>query len=145
MQSVSPLGTVNVRLGGNGDRPKPADDNYGDKARPVAARVRSHPAQPGRDGRVTAVLGHHRVAGGDVLRLHPHRLAGVHVGRRHDRPGHQSVDGIILLVNMNKTRRPILEEARDFLALLPAPRLGVITIADRGVGDERYHYYAGRD
>ena len=57
----------------------------------------------------------------------------------------RSVDGILLLVNMDRTRRPILEEARDFLALLPAPRLGVITVADQSGGDERYHYYAARD
>jgi Mrp family chromosome partitioning ATPase len=56
----------------------------------------------------------------------------------------RSVDGIILLVNMDKTRRPVLEEARDFLELLPAPRLGVITTADRSVGDDRYHYYTAR-
>ena len=55
MQSVSRCGTVKVRRGGNGDRPKPGDDNYGTKARPVAAAVRSYPAEPGRDGRVAAV------------------------------------------------------------------------------------------
>jgi hypothetical protein len=47
-----------------------------------------------------------------------------------------------VLVNMSKTNRPVLQEARDSLELLSAPKLGVVTVADRTVGDERYHYYS---
>jgi protein-tyrosine kinase len=53
-------------------------------------------------------------------------------------------DGIFLLVNLKMTGRPMLEDARDFLAQLPAKRLGVITVIDQSAGDERYHYYGGK-
>jgi Mrp family chromosome partitioning ATPase len=51
------------------------------------------------------------------------------------------VDGIFFLVNMKMTRRPMLEEARDFLGPLPARKLGVITVFDSAGTDERYHSY----
>jgi Mrp family chromosome partitioning ATPase/capsular polysaccharide biosynthesis protein len=51
------------------------------------------------------------------------------------------VDGIFVLVNMKMTGRLMLEEARDFLEPLPAPKLGVITVFDQAGSDERYHYY----
>ena len=54
------------------------------------------------------------------------------------------VDGLFLVINMKMTGRPMLEDAREFLAPLPASKLGVITVNDQAGSDERYHYYAGR-
>ena len=54
------------------------------------------------------------------------------------------VDGLFLVINMKMTGRPMLEDAREFLAPLPARKLGVITVNDQAGSDERYHYYAGK-
>jgi Mrp family chromosome partitioning ATPase/capsular polysaccharide biosynthesis protein len=144
LQSVTPLQTTKVRMGGNGDRPKPTDDNYGDQARLWLLTSGPIPPNPGEmvasqrfKDIVTALAA---MSFDYVLVDSP---AFMSVGDATALA--TTVDGILLLVNMDKTRRPILEEARDFLALLPAPRLGVITVADQSAGDERYHYYAGRD
>ena len=142
LQSVTPLNTTKVRMGGgNGDRPKLGDDNYGTEARLWLLPSGPIPPNPGE---MVASQRFHNL----VTSLADMSFDYVLV----DSPAFMSVgdatalatcvDGILLLVNMNKTRRPILEEARDFLALLPAPRLGVITVADQSAGDERYHYYA---
>jgi Mrp family chromosome partitioning ATPase len=144
LQTVTPLSTTQVRLGGNGDRPKPTDDNYGDQARLWLLTSGPIPPNPGE------MVASQRFK--DIVT----ELAGMSFDYvLIDSPAFMSVgdatalattvDGILLLVNMDKTRRPILEEARDFLDLLPAPRLGVIVAADPGAGDERYHYYAGRE
>ena len=141
MQTVSPLGTVNVRLGGNGDRPKPGTDNYGDKSVLWLLASGPIPPNPGEmvaSERFSAIIASLAAMSFDYILIDS--PAFMSVGDTTALA--KSVDGIILVVNMNKTRRPILEEARDFLDLLPAPRLGVITTADRGVGDDRYHYYA---
>jgi polysaccharide biosynthesis transport protein len=50
-------------------------------------------------------------------------------------------DGILYLVNMQVTKKPVLDEARDFLASLPPKTLGIVTVMDSGTGRERYHYY----
>jgi Mrp family chromosome partitioning ATPase/capsular polysaccharide biosynthesis protein len=51
------------------------------------------------------------------------------------------VDGILLVVNMATAKRPVLQEAREFLAPLPTPKLGVVTTREH-IGGDRYHYYA---
>lgn len=50
-------------------------------------------------------------------------------------------DSILYLVNMEVTRKPVLEEAKDFLAALPPKTLGIVTVMDNSAGGERYHYY----
>ena len=144
LQSVTPLQTTKVRMGGNGDRPKPTDDNYGDQARLWLLTSGPIPPNPGEmvaSQRFKDIVNSLAAMSFDYILIDSPAFMSVGDATALA----TSVDGILLLVNMSKTRRPILEDARDFLALLPAPRLGVITVADRGVGDERYHYYAGRD
>jgi hypothetical protein len=53
------------------------------------------------------------------------------------------VDGLLLVVNLAMTRRPILEEVKEFLAPLPTLKLGVITVGDQTGHEDRY-YYADR-
>jgi len=48
-------------------------------------------------------------------------------------------DAILLLVNLKITNKPTLEEARDFLTPLPTTKLGVVTVIDNAVKNERYH------
>ena len=144
LQSVTPLTTTKVRLGGNGDRPKPTDDNYGDKARLWLLTSGPIPPNPGEmvaSQRFQDLIASLAAMNFDYVLIDSPAFMPVGDATALAR----SVDGILLLVNMNKTRRPILEEAREFLALLPAPRLGVITVADQSGGEERYHYYAGRE
>ena len=52
------------------------------------------------------------------------------------------VDGVLLLVNLKKTRRPILEEAKELLGAVPARKLGVITVSDDLGRDEHYRHYS---
>ena len=144
LQSVTPLSTTKVWMSGNGDRPKPAEDNYGDEARLWLLTSGPIPPNPGEmvaSKRFKDLMTSLAAMSFDYILLDSPAFMSVGDATALS----TSVDGVLLLVNMNKTRRPILEEARDFLALLPAPRLGVITVADHGAGDERYHYYSGRD
>jgi len=144
LQSVTPLQSAKVRVGGNGDRPLPADDNYGDKARLWLLTSGPIPPNPGEmvaSQRFKDIVAELAAMSFDYVLIDSPAFMSVGDATALA----TTVDGVLLLVNMNKTRRPILEEARDFLALLPATRLGVITVADKGAGDERYHYYAGRD
>ena len=144
LQSVTPLNATQVRTGGNGDQPKPADDNYGDQARLWLLTSGPIPPNPGEmvaSQRFKDIVSALAAMSFDYVLIDSPAFMSVGDATALA----TTVDGILLLVNMNKTRRPILEEARDFLALLPAPRLGVITVADQGAGDERYHYYSGRD
>ncbi len=144
LQSVTPLNTTKVRMGGNGDRPRPTDDNYGDQARLWLLTSGPIPPNPGEmvaSQRFQDLVASLAAMDFDYVLIDSPAFMPVGDATALAR----SVDGILLLVNMNKTRRPILEEAREFLALLPAPRLGVITVADQSGGEERYHYYAGRD
>ncbi len=142
MQSVSPLSTMRVHLGGNGDRPKPADDNYGAESKLWLVTSGPIPPNPGEmvaSQRFLDTIAALAQMPFDYILIDSPAFMSVGDATALSR----AVDGILLLVNMDKTRRPVLEEARDFLSLLPAPRLGVITVADKGAGDERYHYYGG--
>ena len=141
LQTVTPLNAEKVRLGGNGDRPKPNGDNYGTEARLWLVPAGPIPPNPGEmvaSQRFDDLIGSLAAMPFDYVLVDSPAFTSVGDASSLAR----CVDGILLLVNMNKTRRPILEEARDFLALLPAPRLGVITVADPSAGGERYHYYA---
>jgi Mrp family chromosome partitioning ATPase len=51
------------------------------------------------------------------------------------------VDGLLLLVNLQKATRPMLREAQEFLQLLPCRKLGVIAVAER---DGEAGYYRSR-
>jgi capsular exopolysaccharide synthesis family protein len=53
-----------------------------------------------------------------------------------------SCDGIVLVVNLKHTRRPVLDEAREFLSPMPSRKLGFITVGDKTTHDEAYLYYA---
>jgi len=144
LQSITPLKTTTVRTGGNGDRPRPTDDNYGDEARLWLLTSGPIPPNPGEmvaSQRFKDIVAALAAMSFDYVLIDSPAFMSVGDATALA----TNVDGILLLVNMARTRRPILEEARDFLDLLPAPRLGVITVADKGAGDERYHYYAGRD
>ena len=143
LQIVSPVGSIKVRTTGNGDRPDPDDDSYGENARLWLLTAGPVPPNPGE--MVASQRFQHLITSladmsfDYILVDSP---AFMSVGDATALA--QSVDGILLLVNMSKTRRPVLEEARDSLALLPAPRLGVITVADQSGGEDRYHYYGSR-
>ena len=52
------------------------------------------------------------------------------------------VDGLLLLVNLQKATRPMLREAQEFLRLLPCRKLGVIAVAEKDgeAGYYRSHY-----
>jgi len=54
------------------------------------------------------------------------------------------VDGVLLLTNLKMTRRPLLEDAKEFLAQMPAQALGVVTVKDDADHDEYYRYYGDR-
>jgi len=144
LQSVTPLTPTRVRTGGDGNRPGATDTNYGPESRLWLLTSGPIPPNPGE-----------MVASRPFEEL-VSTLAGMSFDYvLIDSPAFMSVgdatalaryvDGILVLVNMEKARRPLLEEARDFLDLLPAQRLGVITVADRGAGHERYHYYTARE
>ena len=51
-----------------------------------------------------------------------------------------NVDGLVLVVNLRLTRRPILEEVREFLQPMPTQTLGVIVVGEKPA--DQYHYYA---
>lgn len=53
-----------------------------------------------------------------------------------------SVDGIVLVVNLKLTRRPVLEEFRELLELLPTRKLGVIVVGEKS--EDRHQYYSDR-
>lgn len=141
LQVMSPAGTVRVRMGGNGDRPKLGADNYGDES--LLWLLTSGPIPPNPGEMVASQRFHDLITSLAAMSFDYVLIdspAFMSVGDTTALA--RSVDGILVVVNMSKTRRPILEEARDSLDLLAAPRLGVVTVADRSVGDERYHYYA---
>jgi Mrp family chromosome partitioning ATPase/capsular polysaccharide biosynthesis protein len=144
LQVISPAGTVRVRPGGNGNRPRAGTDNYGDES--LLWLLTSGPIPPNPGEMVASqrfqdlIKALSDMSFDYVLIDSP---AFMSVGDTTALA--QVVDGILLLVNMSKTRRPILEEARDALDILPAPRLGVVTVADRTVGDDRYHYYSRQE
>ena len=52
------------------------------------------------------------------------------------------VEGVLLLVNLKKTRRPILEEAKELLAAVRAHKLGIVTVNDDLGREERYRQYS---
>jgi non-specific protein-tyrosine kinase len=144
LQSVTPLKTTKVRMGGNGDRPQAGEDNYGAEARLWLLTSGPIPPNPGEmvaSQRFQDLVASLAKMSYDYILVDSPAFMSVGDATALAR----SADGILLLVNMSKTRRPILEEARDSLALLPAPRLGVITVADQSAGDERYHYYSTRE
>lgn len=140
LQTVTPLDKAVVRVGGNGGRPQLSEDNYGADARLWLLTSGPIPPNPGEivaSGRFAALIEELSAMAFDYILVDsPAFLA---VGDATALAA--CVDGILLLVNLKMTKRPVLEEARDVLALLPAPRLGLITVSDPSGGEERYHYY----
>ena len=53
------------------------------------------------------------------------------------------VDGLLMLVNIEHSSRPILDEAREFIEPLPCRKLGIIAVSER-FRQENYYYYRGR-
>lgn len=141
LQSVDPLGNVLVHTGGDGDRPPTGDDSFDAGSRLwllTSGPISPNPGEMVASRRFAAIIQQLAAMPFDyVLIDSPAFMA---VGDATALAG--SVDAIILLVNMKMTRRPLLEEARDFLAPLPATKLGVVTVMDSTGKGERYHYYA---
>ena len=52
------------------------------------------------------------------------------------------VDGVFMLVNMDGTTRPMLTEAKEFLAQLPARKLGVIVVREKAARQDYYRYHS---
>jgi len=52
-----------------------------------------------------------------------------------------SADGVLVVVRIDKARRPTLEEGREALASLPGRKLGLVIVGER-VDDTRYSSYA---
>jgi polysaccharide biosynthesis transport protein len=52
------------------------------------------------------------------------------------------VDGVFMLVNMDGTTRPMLTEAKEFLAQLPARKLGVIVVREKTARHDYYRYHS---
>jgi len=52
------------------------------------------------------------------------------------------VDGVFMLVNMDGTKRPMLQEAREFLDQLPTRKLGVIVVREKRARQDYYRYHS---
>jgi polysaccharide biosynthesis transport protein len=52
------------------------------------------------------------------------------------------VDGLVLVVNIERTSRPELEDTREFLAPLPCRKLGVVAVSEKFTGGDYYHRHA---
>ena len=50
-----------------------------------------------------------------------------------------NVDGLVLVVNIERTSRPELEDTREFLAPLPCRKLGVIAVSEKFTGSDYYY------
>lgn len=143
LQTVDLLGSAAVRAGGDGDRPQEADaDTFGAEARLWLLTSGPIPPNPGEmvaSARFEKLVEELNEMPFDyVLIDSPAFLA---VGDAAALAG--VADALILLVNMKMTKRPMLDEARDFLSPLPATKLGVVTVMDSVGNSERYHYYQG--
>jgi polysaccharide biosynthesis transport protein len=55
-----------------------------------------------------------------------------------------SVDGLLLVVNLEKVRRPTLIDAREYLAPLPCRKIGVIVVGEK-IEHQQYYRYAKND
>ena len=51
-----------------------------------------------------------------------------------------SVDGLLMVANVKKARRPILEEGREVLQTLPCRKLGVVVTGEK-IDDSHYSSY----
>jgi len=51
-----------------------------------------------------------------------------------------SVDALLMVVNLNVVRRPILTDARESLEQLPCRKIGMVTVGERFDGGEYYRY-----
>ena len=51
------------------------------------------------------------------------------------------VDGLMVLVNIESTTKPRLEETREFLDPLPCRKLGVIAVSEKFTGTDYYYYH----
>lgn len=143
LQSVDPLGKVLVHVGGNGDRP-PSDDVASASGTRLwlltSGPIPPNPGEMVASRRFAALIKDLAAMPFDyVLIDSPAFMA---VGDATALAG--AADAIIVLVNMKMTRKPLLEETRDFLLPLPATKLGVVTVMDSSGKDERYHYYASK-
>lgn len=142
LQTVGPLGKAVVRMGGHKGQAQADDDDVGSGARLWLLTSGTIPPNPGEmvaSRRFAAIIKELTAMPFDYVLIDS--PAFIPVGDAAALAG--SADGIILLVNMDTTKKPMLEEARDFLMPLPATSLGVVTVMDRSVKGDRYNYHAG--
>ena len=143
LQTVGPLGKAVMRMGGSqGQAQADDDDDVGSGARLWLLTSGTIPPNPGEmvaSKRFAAIIKELSAMPFDYVLIDS--PAFIAVGDAAALAG--SADGIILLVNMDMTKKPMLEEAREFLMPLPSISLGVVTVMDRSVKGDRYYYHAG--
>lgn len=140
LQTVDLLGKTSPRVRGDGRRLKPEDDTFGADARLWLLTSGPIPPNPGEmvaSRRFAAMIEELSAMKFDYVLIDS--PAFLPVGDAAALAG--VADAIILIVNLKMTRRPTLEDAREFLAPLPATTLGVVTVMDTAGKGDRYHYY----
>jgi Mrp family chromosome partitioning ATPase/capsular polysaccharide biosynthesis protein len=141
IQTVDPLGKAAVRTWGDGLRPATDDRSLGAGASLTLLTSGPMPPNPGEmvaSRRFTELVQELAAMPFDYVLIDS--PAFMPVGDATALSG--NVDAVILLVNLKMAKRPALEETRDFLAPLPATKLGVVVTMDSSGKNERYHYYA---
>jgi Mrp family chromosome partitioning ATPase/capsular polysaccharide biosynthesis protein len=143
LQTIDLLGRTTPRTRGDGRRPaKQTDDTFGADARLSLLTAGPIPPNPGEmvaSRRFAAMIEELGAMKFDYVLIDS--PAFLPVGDAAALAG--VADAIILVVNLKMTRKPMLEDAREFLAPLPAAKLGVVTVMDSSGKNERYHYYEG--
>jgi Mrp family chromosome partitioning ATPase/capsular polysaccharide biosynthesis protein len=56
-----------------------------------------------------------------------------------------SVDGLLMVVNLEQARRPMLVDGREFLDPLPCRKIGIVTVGERLDDSDYYHYRSSSD
>jgi len=144
LQTIDLLGKTVPRTRGDGRRPakQQDDDTFGAEARLWLLTSGPIPPNPGEmvaSRRFAAMIEELGARKFDYVLIDS--PAFLPVGDAAALAG--VADAIILVVNLKMTRKPMLEDAREFLAPLPAAKLGVVTIMDSAGKGDRYHYYEG--
>ena len=142
LQTIDLLGKTSPRTRGDGKRPaaKQDDDSFGADARLWLLTSGPIPPNPGEmvaSRRFAAMV--EDLSGMKFDYVLIDSPAFLPVGDAAALAG--VADAIILVVNLKMTRKPMLEDAREFLAPLPATKLGVVTVMDSAGKSDRYHYY----
>lgn len=142
LQTMDLLGKTSPRGRGDGKRPKAGEDTFGGDARLWLLTSGPIPPNPGEmvaSKRFATMIDELRGMPFDYVLIDS--PAFLPVGDAAALAG--VADAIVLIVNLKMTRKPMLDEARDFLTPLPAAKLGVVTVMDSVGKGERYQYYEG--